>query len=70
MFATKTMVIIYGILKEGEQAEEIPSKSKIKPKPKPNSPEQIAGLLEQYRNQISPDTILVIVSYKPDKRTK
>lgn len=71
MFATKTMVIIYGILKEGEKEEALPSaKGKIKPKPKPNSPEQIAGLLEQYRGNISPDITLIVVSYKPDRRTK
>lgn len=71
MFATKTMIIIYGILKEGDADEvEIIPKWKIKPAPKPNSPEQIAWLLEQYRASISSDITLIIVSYKPDKRTK
>lgn len=71
MFATKTMIVLYGILKEGDSDPvEIDKKNKGKTAPKPNSPEQIGSMIEQYWTHISADTFVIVVSYKPDRRTK
>ena len=60
MFSTKKLVIVYGIPKDGTPANKTQASK--------------AGPLEEYliehREQIPQDTILILISYKPDKRTK
>lgn len=60
MFASKKLVIIYGIPKDNTPSNKT-SASKSGP---------LEAYLMEHREQIPTETILILVSYKPDKRTK
>lgn len=60
MFSTKKLVIVYGIPKDGNSSNKT-SAAKANP---------VEEYLLEHREQIPLDTILILVSYKPDKRTK
>ncbi len=60
MFSEKKLVIVPGIPKDSTPTQKVASKDS----------ERITDYLMKHREQLSPDTILVLLSYKPDKRTK
>ena len=60
MFATKKLIIIYGVPRDNYQTNKALA-SKISP---------IEEMLIAKRDQIPTDSVVILVSYKPDKRTK
>ena len=59
-FATKSLVVIYGIPRDNITINSA----------KAAEAQPVEELLQKYREQIPEDNILILVSYKPDKRTK
>ena len=59
-FSSKSLVVIYGIPRDNITTN----------KAKAEQAEPIETLLQDHREQIPEDNILILISYKPDKRTK
>ena len=60
LFAEKKLIIVYGIPDDGFSGHKLPAAQSS----------ELGEILERKRSQINPDSIVMFVAYKPDKRKK